>query len=164
MSTDVERARKMLLDDPSLGVVAYRGGGCGGGCGGGRGDRHGRNGESDEILTGFGRGVRPLLQWLADGRSLLGYSAADRVVGKGAALLYARLGVVAVYGETMSEAGLATLQAQGIAASYGTLVPVILNRAHTGVCPIERSVAAIDDPLAAESAIRTAVAELMAAR
>ena len=107
--------------------------------------------------------MRPLLQWLAEGRSLVGYSAADRVVGKGAALLYARLGVVAVYAETMSEAGLATLRTQGIVASYGTLVPVILNRARTGVCPIERSVESISDPLAAEPAIRAAVARLMAA-
>lgn len=147
MTSDVERAAGVLRSDPAIGCVACRGGD--------------GTGESDEILTGFGRGVRPLLQWLADGRSLVGYSAADRVVGKGAALLYARLGVVAVYADTMSEAGLSALGAQGIAASYGTLVPVILNRAHTGICPIERSVAAIDDPLAAEPAIRAAVAELM---
>ena len=161
MPTDVERAKEVLLADPAVGCVACRGDERDGARGNGRGDGHG---ESDEILTGFGRGVRPLLQWLAEGRSLVGYSAADRVVGKGAALLYARLGVVAVYAETMSEAGLATLRTQGIAASYGTLVPVILDRAHTGVCPIERSVASISDPLAAEPAIRAAVARLMAAR
>ncbi|KAA8816939.1 hypothetical protein CSQ85_10880 [Bifidobacterium rousetti] len=156
MPADVERAKEVLLADPAVGCVACRGDE--------RADaRDDGHGESDEILTGFGRGVRPLLQWLAEGRSLVGYSAADRVVGKGAALLYARLGVVAVYAETMSEAGLATLRTQGIAASYGTLVPVILNRARTGVCPIERSVTSISDPLAAEPAIRAAVARLMAA-
>nr|WP_240541087.1 DUF1893 domain-containing protein [Bifidobacterium colobi] len=131
----------MLQSDPALGCVACR--------------------SDAETLTGTGRGVRPLLQWLAAGQRLSGYSAADRVVGKGAALLYAKLGAKAVYAETMSEAGLTTLQNNGIEASYGTLVPMILNRAGTGMCPIEQSVADIDDPAAAEPAIRAAVARLM---
>lgn len=145
-AADLDRAKAVLLDDDSLGCVACR-----------TDDEDGRT----TTLTGTGRGVRPLLQWLAAGRSLAGFSTADRVVGKGAALLYARLGVRAVYAQTMSEAGLAALRANGIAASYGMLVPRILNRACTGLCPIERSVAAIDDPAAAEPAIRAAVAELM---
>lgn len=177
----LERAKAALLADPSVGCVACRvraGGGMTSaadrddlnGFGRRRADddngyRRNRSAgvraESDEILTGFGHGVRPLLQWLAAGQSLVDYCAADRVVGKGAALLYARLGVRAVYAETMSEAGLAALRANGIEASYGTLVPVILNRSHTGVCPIEQSVAAIGDPAAAEPAIRAAVARLM---
>ncbi|RSX53471.1 hypothetical protein D2E25_0794 [Bifidobacterium goeldii] len=144
VTSDLDRARATLLADPAIGCVA---------CGGGSGET--------QLLTGFGRGVKPLLQWLAAGQNLHGYCAADRVVGKGAALLYARLGVTAVYAETMSEAGLSALRAHGIEASYGTLVPVILNRMHTGMCPIEQSVAAIDDPVAAETAIRAAVARLM---
>ncbi|KAB7788169.1 DUF1893 domain-containing protein [Bifidobacterium cebidarum] len=139
--SDIEQAKALLRSDSALGCVACRSGA--------------------GILTGTGRGVRPLLQWLAAGQSLAGYSVADRVVGKGAALLYAKLGAKAVYAETMSEAGLATLQSKGIAALYGTLVPMILNRAGTGMCPIERSVTAISDPAAAEAAIRAAVAQLM---
>lgn len=138
---DLDRAKTLLLADPSLGCVACN--------------------SNAETLTGTGRGVRPLLQWLAAGQSLKGYSAADRVVGKGAALLYAKLGAKAVYAETMSEAGLDTLQKQGIEASYGTLVPMILNRAGTGMCPIEQSVANTDTPDTAKPAIRSAVAKLM---
>ncbi|KAB7790411.1 DUF1893 domain-containing protein [Bifidobacterium leontopitheci] len=140
---DLTCARAKLLADDALGCVACRGG---------------------ETLTGTGRGVRPLLVWLAEGRRLDGFAAADRVVGKGAALLYVRLGVRSVWSAVMSEAGLSALQANGIGASYGSLVPVIENRARTGMCPIERSVADIDDPAAAEPAIRAAVARLMAAR
>ncbi|MCH9275401.1 DUF1893 domain-containing protein [Bifidobacterium amazonense] len=143
---DLARAKAVLLGDDELGCAACR-----------TDDATGRT----LTLTGTGRGVRPLLQWLAAGQCLDGFSAADRVVGKGAALLYAKLGVAAVYAQTMSEAGLATLRANGIAAGYGTLVPMILNRAGDGMCPIERSVAAIDSPAAAEPAIRAAVAELM---
>lgn len=145
LTTDLERAKDALADDDMLGCVACRT------------DADGHV----EILTGIGRGVRPLLQWLTTGQRLEGFSAADRVVGKGAALLYARLGVHAVYAQTMSEAGLATLRKHNIEASCDVLVPMILNRTHTGKCPIERSVAAIDDPVKAEIAIRAAVAELM---
>lgn len=145
---DWERAKSVLAKDDSLGCVAVRT------------DADGRT----EMLTGTGRGVRPLLVWLAEGRSLVGFSAADRVVGKGAALLYARLGVKAVWARTMSEAGLAALRSNGIEAAYGMLVPVILNRRRDGMCPIERAVEHIDDPVAAEPAIRAAVARLMAAR
>lgn len=140
---DIDRAKDLLLADDVLGCVACNGG---------------------ETITGSGRGVRPLLVWLAEGRRLDGFSAADRVVGKGAALLYTRLGVKAVWAEVMSKAGLDSLRMNGIEASYGTLVPMIVNRAGTGMCPIERSVESIDDPIAAESAIRAAVARLMAAQ
>lgn len=159
---DLERAKSALLGDDALGVVACR---------------TSDDGEGTvETLTGSGRGVRPLLQWLAAGVRLDGFSAADRVVGKGAALLYAKLGVKAVWAATMSGTGLETLRAHGIGASYGTLVPVILNRDRTGMCPIERSVEHIGggagdggttdldaaDLDAAETAIRAAVARLMA--
>ncbi|WP_163232573.1 DUF1893 domain-containing protein [Bifidobacterium aerophilum] len=146
---DLDLAKATLLGDESLGCAACRTDAVSG---------------RTTTLTGTGRGVRPLLQWLADGQRLDGFAAADRVVGKGAALLYARLGACAVYAQTMSEAGLAALRSNGIAAGYGTLVPRILNRDKTGLCPIERSVASIDDPADAEPAIRAAVAELMARR
>lgn len=140
MFADIERAKAALASDPTLGCAACLGG---------------------EIVTGMGRGVKPLLQWLANGQNVHGYSAADRVVGKAAALLYVKLGVVAVHAETMSEGGLAALQANHIEASYDALVPMILNRTHTGMCPIEASVQSVRTADEAEPAIRAAVAKLM---
>lgn len=137
------RARRALQADDTLGCVACRGG---------------------ETLTGTGRGVRPLLVWLAEGRRLDGFSASDRVIGKAAAMLYVTLGATAVHGCVMSEAGLAMLRDHGVAAAYDELVPMIRNRANTGMCPIEQSVQGIDDPAEAEAPIRAAVARLMAAR
>ncbi|OZG60954.1 hypothetical protein BLEM_1586 [Bifidobacterium lemurum] len=141
MFADIERAKAALASDPTLGCAACLG---------------------VETVTGMGRGVRPLLQWLANGQDIHGFSAADRVVGKAAALLYVRLGVAAVHGQTMSEAGLSVLRSRGIEASYDALVPMILNRTHTGMCPIEASVQSIRTPDEAEPAIRAAVAKLMA--
>lgn len=140
---DWERARRELRANDALGCVACRG---------------------EETLTGSGRGVKPLLAWLAAGQRLDGFSASDRVIGKAAAMLYIRLGAVAVHGCVMSEAGLAMLESHGVAAAYDELVPMIRNRADTGMCPIERSVRDVDDPAEVEAPIRAAVARLMAAQ
>lgn len=140
---DWDRARRALAADDALGCVACRG---------------------ERTLTGTGRGVKPLLAWLAEGQRLDGFSASDRVIGKAAAMLYIQLGAVAVHGRVMSEAGLHMLRAHGVAAAYDELVPMIRNRANTGMCPIEQSVRNVDDPANAEAPIRAAVAELMAAR
>ena len=47
----------------------------------------------DTLYTTTHRGVAPLLNWLDDGTDLEGFSAADRVVGRGAAFLYCLLKV-----------------------------------------------------------------------
>lgn len=140
---DWERARRALAADDALGCVACRDG---------------------QTLTGSGRGVKPLLAWLAEGQRLDGFSASDRVIGKAAAMLYIQLGAVAVHGCVMSEAGWQMLRAHGVAAAYDELVPMIRNRTNTDMCPIEQSVQNVDDPAQAETPIRAAVAALMAAQ
>ena len=50
------------------------------------------------------RGVKPLLQWISEGRSFEGWSVADKVVGKAPALLYVQLKPAAVYAIAMSGA------------------------------------------------------------
>ena len=45
------------------------------------------------IYTTTQRGVAPLLNWLDSGTDLTNFSAADRVVGRGAAFLYCLKGV-----------------------------------------------------------------------
>lgn len=100
----------------------------------------------DKVLTSTQRGIRPLLEWVAQGEDLRGGSAADKIVGKAAALLYARMGVREVYAGTLSESGLAALRAHGIRAEYSVLTERIVNRAGTGICPMEETVLAIDDP------------------
>lgn len=52
---------------------------------------------SNDIITSTDNGVKPLLSLIDSGKTLSGYSAADRVVGNGAAYLYVLLGVKSVY-------------------------------------------------------------------
>lgn len=93
------------------------------------------------------RGVSDLLRILRTTPSLLaGSFIADKVVGKGAAALMAVGGVSSVYADTLSQSALDMLQSAGITVSYGVCVPAIINRAGTGICPVEQLCAAISDP------------------
>lgn len=100
------------------------------------------------------RGVAPLLDWLDAGTDLSGFSAADRVVGRGAAFLYCLLKVKAVYARVMSHPAAAVLKAYGIQAYADTFVEGIINRTGTGPCPFEAAVMDIDNAQEALAAIR----------
>lgn len=113
-----------------------------------------------DFLTSTEDGIKPLLNWFSSTEDLRGASAADKVVGKAPAFLYVLFGVSEVYGAVMSESALELLSAHGIQASYTTLVPFIQNKWQTGMCPIEQSVAEIDDPELALTAIRQQLKEL----
>ena len=108
----------------------------------------------DAVLTATERGVKPLLNWLESGQDLLGWSAADRVVGRATAFLYCLLGVKEVYARVMSHPAAEVLKAAGIAAEAGQLVDGIINRRGTGPCPFEAAVLDIQDPNEALTAIR----------
>lgn len=105
-------------------------------------------------VTASQRGVRPLLTWLEAGTDLKGASAADKVVGKAAAMLYCLLGLRAVHAGVISQGALEVLERHGIEASYDTLVPYIENRDKTGLCPMEEATLPLSDPAQAPAAIR----------
>lgn len=108
----------------------------------------------DVVYTTSQRGVAPLLNWLDTGTDLAGFSAADRVVGRGAAFLYCLLGVKEVYARVMSHPAAEVLQSYGIRASADTFAQSIINREGTGPCPFEAAVMDIQDAQKALNAIR----------
>jgi len=100
-----------------------------------------------ELLTSNEHGIRPPLLWLREDPDILrGAEVADKVIGKAAALLFAHGGVRSVWATRMSEAARDFLRAAGIAFDYDELVPAILNRDGTGLCPMEQRAMGIDDP------------------
>lgn len=115
------------------------------------------------VLTTCKRGVKPLLEWLDLGDDFSQYSAADKVVGNGAAFLYALLNVKEVYAPVMSKAAASTLKKYGISFECDVMADGIRNRDNTGNCPIEEAVSGADTPEAAEKAIREKLA-LMAGK
>ncbi len=80
------------------------------------------------------------------GPSLEGASVADKVVGKAAALLCVYAKISSVYARVMSELGLQVLEKFSIHFEHDTLVPNILDRDGTKMCPFESLVLRIDSP------------------
>ncbi len=116
--------------------------------------------KDDCILTATERGVKPLVRWLTEGTDVRGFSAADKVVGRATAYLYVLLGVQEVWAAVMSDAAAEVLRRHGIAVSQDKLVPNIINRTGTGICPFEAAVLDIHSPEEALVAIRNKMAEM----
>lgn len=95
-------------------------------------------GKEKKFTTFDGKGVSDLFRLLHEHpETLYGASLADKIVGKGAAALMALGRVKEIYADIISEPALAMLEQEGILATYGKLVPHIINRAGTGMCPVE---------------------------
>lgn len=113
------------------------------------------------VHTADGRGVAPLLAVYEKGREKLKAGCVvDRIIGKAAAMILVLGGVKSVYGEIMSSAARAYLEARDIPCQYGLCVNAITGRTGTGICPIESSVLSIDDPVEGFEALTKKLAEI----
>lgn len=85
------------------------------------------------------RGVKDLYRLLTtDPEVLHGSFVADKVIGKGAAAVMVAGKVGAVYTDVISRPALALLQSAGIEVDFKDCVDNIINRAGTGICPVEQ--------------------------
>lgn len=116
--------------------------------------------DGERLLVSRERGIKPLVQWLNDGGDFCGFSFADKIVGRAAAMLYVRLGAARVWAQVMSSGGKRTLEEHGIVAECEVETERIINRLGTGMCPMEEAVEGIDNPLEAERAIRRKLSDL----
>lgn len=138
MSKDLQEAKKRMLDGGYTCVMQ----------------------KENQVYTSMERGVKPLLNWLDERTNLCGFSAADKVIGNGAAMLYVLLGVKEIYTPVISETAKSTLEAHDIAVDFDVCVEGIMNRAGTGPCPMEDAVQGIENPKDALAAIRKRLADL----
>ena len=99
----------------------------------------------DQLYFSTERGIKPLVNWLNSGIDFSGFSGADKVVGKGAAFLYALMKVKNLYASVISKPALLVLNDYGIKVEYDTLVDYIVNRKGDGVCPFEEAVKDVSD-------------------
>lgn len=91
-------------------------------------------------------GVFSLLDYITDGEfDFSDFSAADKVIGRGAALLYAKMKIKEVYALVMSEKAKEIFELYNIPCYYDTLVPFIINRKGDGMCPVEKATENITD-------------------
>jgi len=122
--TDIERAKTLLADNDYTCVLC----------------------KGNVTHTSNVNGIYPLIKFLSEDTDLKGFSAADKIVGKGAAMLFALAGVKEVFSNVMSEPAIGVFSANNILYSYNTVTKHINNRAGTGLCPIENTVMEIDNP------------------
>lgn len=101
-----------------------------------------------------------MIRFLEEERDLRDYAVADIIVGKAVALLFIKAGIREVYGEIMSRAGFDILQQYAIPCAYGTLTEKIISRKGDDICPMEQTVAHIDDPEEGYTALKTRLSEL----
>ncbi len=121
--TDIEKAKEMLING-DYSCVLCRG---------------------NAVFASKERGIKPLVELCRSGENLNGFSAADKIVGKAAAFLYAYMGVREVHAQTMSRGGEQVLKTYSIKYSCDTLCDEIINRKGTDVCPMEKAVRDIDN-------------------
>ena len=96
------------------------------------------NGE--RIRTFTQRGVADLYDLLTQEPDFLhGASVADKVIGKAAASLMVLGGVREVDTRTISQPALRLLQEAGVTVNCDEVVDHIINRTHTGWCPMEQA-------------------------
>lgn len=84
------------------------------------------------------RGIATLLQIIdKDSNELSGATVVDKVVGKAAAALMIVGGVSELHALLITQGALSLLATSDIRVSYDTLTDHIINRTHTGLCPME---------------------------
>ena len=115
----------------------------------------------EAVLTSEYKGIRRLLALVNEQTTLAEGFVADRIVGKGAALLMVLQGAKNVYAETIDQPALAVFRTHGVNVLFRKLVPIIINRAGDGICPMENAVLAVDDPKEAFTVLSETVKKLM---
>lgn len=138
MSEDLEKAKQILSQTDSTCVLCL----------------------GEAVYRSCARGIAPLLAFLDGDEDFCGFSAADKVVGKAAAMLYCLLGVRRVHGNVMSLSAMRLLRRNGVEAYWDTLAENIRNRAGDGLCPMELATEHIDDPEQALPVLRQTLVRL----
>lgn len=111
--------------------------------------------DSEVIFESKAHGIFSLINLIENlGNAIKGASVADKVVGKAAALLFAYAGVKAVYAETLSEKAKPVFEKYGIYLEWSKLVEKILNASGKEICPFEKAVLEIDEPIEAMKSLK----------
>lgn len=121
---DLENAIELLVDDKTCVLV-----------------------KETSVLLSTEKGIAPMINYLNNGIDMKDYSVADKIVGKAAAYLFICAGVKDVYGEVMSTKAMSIFEEYKIPYKYKTKTEKIINRKGDDICPMEKAVQDIDDPV-----------------
>lgn len=117
--------------------------------------------KDNETYTSIKRGIAPILELLDNNANLLCEAVvADKVIGKAAALLLIKGKVKFIYADVISEHASKVLKAANVAFQYQQLVPYIINRDKSDMCPMEKRVLEVNDPEDAYDVLHEALEQM----
>ncbi|MCK9443709.1 MAG: DUF1893 domain-containing protein [Tissierellaceae bacterium] len=123
---DIDIAKKILVEE-NLGIVVVK--------------------EGKEIFRSTDRGIGPMYTLATEMREeSYKSSIADKIIGRGAALLCGYLGIEELYGKLISESGISALEHYNIPYFMDNSCPYIMNREKTDHCPIEKLSQDVEEP------------------
>lgn len=93
--------------------------------------------KDDAVYYSEYRGVKPLMILFDNGVDVSCGEAADRVIGRGAAYLYAALKIKHVSAYVISKPAIEVLERYGIEFDSDEVADNIRNHTNTGICPME---------------------------
>ena len=115
------------------------------------------------VRTEYGRGIEPMMKLYESG-ILKDAFVVDKIVGKAAAMIMTLGGVKSCYGITVSRSAEKWLKKSGIPLEYENLIDSIRNRTGDGICPMEQTVAEIENADDALCALKDKIKELNSAK
>lgn len=111
--------------------------------------------KDQDVFHSEKHGIAPIMQVLSENPELLRDAyVEDRVIGRAAALLLIYGQIRALYAELISEYAVEVLAKTKMEVRYERIVPSIMNRNKTGMCPMEETVLAVDNPEIAYGMLR----------
>lgn len=116
--------------------------------------------KGDLVQTSRERGISALLKFIDNENDYTNYAAADKIVGKAAALLYSYMKVGTLYAKVIAEKALQVCNKNGIVTEYEIITPEILSRTGDGRCPMEKIVENIEDPSSAVETLKNALEKM----
>ncbi len=122
--------------------------------------------KDDTIVADYvGNGVAPLLEvYRKNPEAMKGGVIVDKVIGRAAAFIIINGGASRAYGLLVSESAKSLLEEHNIKLEYDKIVPEILNRDLSGLCPLESSVLGENDPAIALDKILAQIEILMSGK
>lgn len=99
------------------------------------------------IFKSYEKGIKPMYTLATQMAKLAkGSSIADKVIGRGAAILCKSLDVKEVYGKLISDNAMEILEESNIVYYYDNICDYIKNRDGTDLCPIEKIALKSENP------------------
>lgn len=113
--------------------------------------------KGEKIIKSNAPEIQALLKLIEENGTFQGYCCACDIIGKSAAILFAKAGIREIYCNVLSSSGKTILAKNGISVYYHTLTDIVKFEPDSDICPIETAVANITNPELGFSAIKKAV-------